>query len=488
MKLYNTLTRSIEPFTPLQDTVRIYSCGPTVYDHAHIGNLSAYIFADTLRRTLHITGNTMQHAMNYTDVDDKTIRRSRERYPDMEPREALRKLTDTYIDVFLDDMRTIGNDIEAIQFIRATDDQTITGMQQLITALYDRGFAYVADDGVYFSIEAYRNSGKTYGQLLEITTGNTSAARIQNDEYDKESVHDFALWKVQKDDEPAWPFTLDGKDLTGRPGWHIECSVMSQQALGQPFDIHTGGVDLIFPHHENEIAQSTALEDNPVMAQFFCHNEHILVDGKKMSKSANNFYTLDDITKKGYELLAFRMLVLQAHYRNQVNFTWESLEAAQNRLKRWRSTADLRWQVLQPSHFIDNVPADKAALESLAAAHPHTTRSAALVEQAALALQQDIDTPAALNAIDQLMQLVENEGMTPFVQPNFVQLMQFAQQALGIDLFSEDITSEQKALIAEREQVREAQDWAQSDTLRNQLKQQGIGVRDTARGTTWYHL
>lgn len=341
MKLHNTLTRKTEELKPLDGkTIRIYSCGPTVYDHAHIGNLSAYIFADTLRRTTELTGYDVKQVMNYTDIDDKTIRRSHERYPDDDRREALRKLTEHYIKVFLEDMELVGNQTRPITFMRATDN--IDGMKALITKLHQGGFAYIADDGVYFSIEAYRKSGKTYGQLLELTTQNTSAARISNDEYDKDSVHDFALWKKQKDDEPAWEFTLDGQDMTGRPGWHIECSVMSRKGLGQPFDIHTGGVDLIFPHHENEIAQSTAGEDDPVMAQFFAHNDHILVDGKKMAKSAGNFHTLQDITDKGYDPLAFRLLVLQAHYRSQVNFTWESLDAAQNRLKALRAMADLK--------------------------------------------------------------------------------------------------------------------------------------------------
>src|SRR6266568_1547407 len=302
MKLYNTLTKKVENVTPLDGkVVRIYSCGPTVYDHAHVGNLSAYIFADTLHRALVLDGKSVRHAMNYTDVDDKTIRRSREKYPDKVPREALHELTNRFIDVFLNDMRAIGNrtDDAWITFMRATDN--IEAMQTLIAKLHASGFAYIAGDGVYFSIEAYRRSGKTYGQLLEISASNTSEARIQNDEYDKESAHDFALWKHKKNAGPAWEFTLGGREMRGRPGWHIECSAMSKKSLAQPFDIHTGGVDLIFPHHENEIAQSTAGEPNPIMASIFAHNEHILIDGKKMAKSAQNFYTLEDVLNKGYD-------------------------------------------------------------------------------------------------------------------------------------------------------------------------------------------
>lgn len=471
MKLYNTLSHTLETFTPLQDTaVRIYSCGPTVYDHAHIGNLSAYIFADTLRNVIALTGYHVQHVMNYTDVDDKTIRRSKETYPDATPQEALHLLTDQYIAAFLDDMNKVGNDTHAMQFVRATDKSSIAAMQELITALYKKGFAYVADDGAYFSIDAYRKSGKTYGQLLELSADNTSEARIHNDEYDKESVHDFALWKKQRDDEPAWPFTLGDHDLTGRPGWHIECSAMSRQALGQPFDIHTGGIDLIFPHHENEIAQSTALETDPLMARFFCHNDHILVDGKKMAKSANNFYTLADVVKKGYDPIAFRLLVLQSHYRNPVNFTWESLEAAQNRLQRWRATSELRWQVLSEDET----------------AQQHTTKSAAILRAVSQALQDDLNTPIALSAIDQLMNLAETEGLTSSMLPSFTQLLQLMQRTLGIDLLSGDITDEQKQLITARQQARETKDWQQSDTLRDQLAEQGIAVRDTGHGPIWY--
>ena len=473
MELYNTRSRSLQKLSPLQDnTVRIYTCGPTVYNHAHIGNLSSYIFADTLHRAVRASGYPVQHIMNYTDVDDKTIRRSREQYPHDDPRQALHKLTNQYIDIFLDDMQKAGNDTNGIQFVRATDERTIAGMRELIARLHNKGFAYIADDGVYFSIEAYRKSGKTYGQLLELTTGNTSEARIQNDEYDKESVHDFALWKKQKEGEPAWEFTLDGQDLSGRPGWHIECSVMSRQALGQPFDIHTGGIDLIFPHHENEIAQSTALEDNPVMATFFTHNEHILVDGKKMSKSANNFYTLDDIAAKGYDPLAFRLLVLQAHYRSQVNFTWESLDAAANRLKKWQAFADLQFQALE------NAPPE-LLLEN----------DATMFDQPQLfirqQLQDDLNTPQAITWVDQL------SSRTVIVPAGaklkkFKQLLLFLDDVFGLQLNSRtDITTDQKELIKDREAARASEEWARSNELRDELAAQGISVRDTPYGPVW---
>lgn len=465
MKLYNSLltSKTVEDFKPLDGkTARIYSCGPTVYDHAHIGNLSAYIYADTLRRAVRLAGYDTKHVINYTDIDDKTINRSREQFPDDEPREALAKLTEKYITIFNEDMDKIGNHTRAVTFVAATD--TIGPMKELITKLHEGGFAYVADDGVYFSIEAYQKAGKTYGQLSEITAQNTSAARVQNDEYDKESVHDFALWKKQKPGEPAWEFILDGQDLTGRPGWHIECSVMSRQKLGQPFDIHSGGIDHIFPHHENEIAQSTALEANPIMAQFFVHSEHILVDGKKMSKSAQNFYTLQDMLDKGYDPLAFRLKILQSHYRNQVNFTWEALDAAGNLLKNIRAWADLKHQ--KAAHDRNAGGSYKAALQAMLAA-----------------IENDMDTPVALKALAELADetTVESEKIQP--------LLNIIDRIFGLQLADRpDVSHKQKDLLADREQARSVKDWDRSDELRDALAKEGLGVRDTANGPVWFRL
>lgn len=449
MKLYNTLSRETEEFAPLRDDeVSMYSCGPTVYDHIHIGNLSAFIAADTLRRVLKGQGFKVQHVMNFTDVDDKTIRRSRETYPDLAPETALQKLTDEYKQIFLDDMRAIGNSVDDIEFVSAVD--SIKQMQALIVELHKNGFAYIADDGVYFSIEKYRSSGKIYGQLSKITDSSTSSARIQNDEYDKESVHDFALWKTQKQDEPAWDFELDGHNLLGRPGWHIECSVMSTSRLGQPFDIHTGGVDLIFPHHENEIAQSTAGKD-PVYAKYFVHNEHLLVNGKKMSKSLNNFYTLQDIKEKGFSPMAFRLMVLQSHYRSQANFSWENLEAAQNRLHSLYAWADTVYQATDRIETIDGLYGS---------------------------LENDLATPLALEAISE----ITSKAPAP-------ELLDKLDELFGLGLSNRpDIENEQKQILAERQQARDNKDFGESDGLRDRLKAQGIGVRDTEQGQVWFRL
>lgn len=471
LALHNTLTKTVQKLEPLNpNLVTIYSCGPTVYDNVHIGNLSAFIAADILRRTVISLDYNVKHVMNFTDVDDKTIRRSSQNYPDLEPMEALKKLTTQYGDKFVEDMQKIGNDTEALTFIRAADDATIQGMRELIEQLHAKGFAYIADDGVYFSIEAYKKSGKVYGQLVELTDASTSSERIQNDEYDKESVHDFALWKVKKPGEPAWNFTLDGTDLSGRPGWHLECSVMSNMGLGQSFDIHTGGIDLAFPHHENEIAQSTAGRDNATYAQFFVHNEHILVDGKKMSKSLQNFYTLNDLIEKGVDPIAFRLLVLQSHYRKQTNFSLDNAQAAHNRLRHWRNIAALRHQThsgIDNTHEMDPSPAAIGAIKE--------------------ALADDLNTPEALRIIDETFSYIESHSLVKVNHHTLLELLNAIDELLGLNLVNStpDITDEQKRLIIERERARDEKDWTRSDELRDKLVSNEVIVRDTPAGTIW---
>lgn len=480
IQLHNTLTKSVQELASLApELVTIYSCGPTVYDHAHIGNLSAFIVADTLRRVITANGFNTRHVMNFTDVDDKTIRRSHERYSELSPMDALRKLTAEYSELFLEDMRKIGNDTEALTFIKAADDATIENMRHLITDLHAAGFAYIADDGVYFSIDAYKTSGKTYGQLVDLTEANTSSERIQNDEYDKESAHDFALWKTQKDGEPAWGFELDGHDLHGRPGWHIECSVMSSMGLGQPFDVHTGGIDLAFPHHENEIAQSTALTDNPTYAQMFVHNEHILVDGKKMSKSLGNFYTLADLITKEVDPLAFRLLVLQSHYRKPTNFSFENVAAAHSRLQRWRQLAALRWQTHDTLEDDGHKDEHDASAKLLAAPH-------AALE----ALSSDLNTPEALRIIEEAFTVLEHTNLEEIQQSALRDLIMYIDMTLGLRLqaSTEDISDTQKQLIIERDRARAHHDWVASDRMRDELHHQGIGLNDHPSGARWFYI
>jgi cysteinyl-tRNA synthetase len=470
MKLHNTLTKKIEDVTPLDGkTIRMYSCGPTVYDHSHIGNMSSFIFADTLRRVLVADGKKVHHVMNFTDVDDKTIQRSAESYSNEAPLAALAKLTEEYGRLFMADMQAVGNDVSALEITKATEQ--IKDMQNLIRQLHKDGFAYIADDSIYFSIKAYKKSGKKYGQLSEVTTSSTSEARIHNDEYGKESAHDFALWKTQKDGEPAWDFELGGHDIKGRPGWHIECSAMSAQALSQPFDIHTGGIDLIFPHHENEIAQSTAGKSNPVYAKLFAHNEHLLVDGQKMSKSLDNFYTVDDINKKGLDPLAFRLLVLQAHYRSQASFSWDNLKAAQNRLQDLRALAALRWQPRKVAHDSGTI-----ALRDI-------------VPELVTILANDLDTPQAMAYLSRVSTQLLAVHIEEDMVDHFEAMIQGLDELLGLNLLGiKDITPKQKRLVAEREQARTKKDWRQSDKLRSELASQGVGLHDFPHGVIWFPL
>ncbi len=456
IKLFNSLSNKIENIKPLEaNTFRIYSCGPTVYDHAHIGNLSSFIYADTLKRSLQIVGYNTEHVMNFTDVDDKTISRSQTLYSNQDPLIALKKLTRKFEAVFLSDMTNLNNKINDIKFVRATE--SIPEMQVLISVLYDSGFAYIGEDGVYFSIESYKKAGYKYGQLLKISESEISQHRINNDEYSKSNISDFALWKLAKNKEPFWKFNLGDQELNGRPGWHIECSAMSSSNLGQPFDIHTGGVDLIFPHHENEIAQSTAGKTEKLYAKVFYHSEHLLVDGHKMSKSLNNFYTIQQIIDKGYNYQTFRLFILQAHFKNQTNFTWENLNSAKNRLHNWLAIADSIWQLPQSKNDI----------------------SSQLIKLAT----NNLNTPAVLSQIDNYFNNLETEQKSP--HKNTISTI---NQLLGIDLNTPDILNKFKNLISKRQQARNKKDWQLSDEIRSQLEESGIKLKDIDNKTIWNYI
>jgi cysteinyl-tRNA synthetase len=468
MNLYNSLTKQTEDFTPLQNgVVKMYSCGPTVYDNLHIGNLSAFIYADLLRRTLTLSNYEVLSVMNITDVDDKTIRDSKRDYPHLEPMKALNKLTRKYEQVFLEDIARIGNDITSITFIRATD--TIQEMISLTQTLLDSGLAYPANDGIYFSIKAYELAGFNYGKLQQIDRSH-EYARISNDEYDKDSASDFALWKKAESGEPSWPatFTHDKAkfEMAGRPGWHIECSAMSQKLLGIPFDIHTGGIDLKFPHHENEIAQSCGANSRHDFAKYFVHNNHILIDGKKMSKSLNNFYTLREIEEKGFTPLAFRLFVIQSSYRTESNFTWEALEAAEQRLKHLQAFADLAWQSVKEAGKSEVSEAERTIIE---------------------AMEDDLNTPVALEAISKLINKFDNRTPNDTEAKDIKQLLKTMDAYFGLNLSGRpDITAEDLAIINERNQARADKDWKKSDELRDKLTAKNISINDTPGGSIWY--
>lgn len=469
MKLHNSLTNTTDEFNLQNNLISIYSCGPTVYDNLHIGNLSAFIYADLLRRVLKATypDAEIKHVMNITDVDDKTIRDSKIRYPDEDPMKALLTFTRHYEDVFMKDSALVGNDLEAFSFIRATD--SIPEMQALITELHSQGIAYITEDGVYFSIEAYQKTGKVYGQLVELEKSTDTKSRIANDEYEKDSANDFALWKLEKNGEPSWAYSLGGQKLDGRPGWHIECSAMSRKLLGEQFDIHTGGIDLKFPHHENEIAQSTACTESSVMAKFFVHNDHVLVDGVKMSKSLGNFYTLRDVEEKGYNPIAFRLLVLQGHYSNSVNFSWDNLEAAQKRLHRWKRLSARRWQISGQvsSENIGDVVAIKNSI--------------------LLEVQDDLRAPQSFTHIEMLMDLVEQSIMGAEGSKAFTQVLDLVDAIFGLNLVATtpNISDEQKTMIEDLKKARTTKDYDTADVLKNSLYDQGIELSIGADETIW---
>jgi cysteinyl-tRNA synthetase len=462
MQLHNSLTNQIEPVE--DSSVSLYSCGPTVYDNVHIGNLFAFIVADTVRRSLEISGKKIKHVMNTTDVDDKTIKRSLTEHPEMKPKEALKLTTRKFEEIFIDDSKKVGIDISRIQIVRATEH--IKQMQAMILDLFKAKIAYVADDGIYFSIESYKDNYK-YGVLSKITNESTGMARVANDEYDKDNIHDFALWKRSEPNEPAWDFEIEGENIAGRPGWHIECSAMSTAHLPQPMTIHTGGVDLKFPHHENEIAQSTG-SNGKQFAKFFIHSEHVLVDSKKMSKSLGNFYTLRNVEDKGFESLAFRLLVLQSHYRHQLNFSWHSLEAAQNFLHKLRRAADRQFQPTDSSDL--NLEIFKDAKKDILNS-----------------LQNDLETPQALSSLAKLINIIENNSLDSKSIKELIELLGFVDQAFGLDLSNrQDIDMNQKRLIEQRNNARDNNDYESSDRARDELKANGINLKDTDFGTIWF--
>src|SRR5688572_5844253 len=322
LRLYNTLTREEEPFTPLREnTVRMYACGPTVYARAHIGNFRTFVCVDVLRRTLkYVCGHGVREAVNYTDVDDKTIAGAQQAGM------PLREYTEQWIGAFRADAGQLGLELPE-ETPRATDEDNIRAMSEMILALERNGHTYRRDGSIYFKI----SSLPQYGRLARLDhEGMRDGARVDVDEYSKDDPRDFVLWKASKAGEPSWDYGTGA----GRPGWHIECSAMALRLLGDaPIDIHAGGIDLIFPHHENEIAQSEGATGKP-FARFWVHVEHLFVENEKMSKSLGNVYTLPDILERGHRASALRYLLLSSHYRKQLNFTWTGMKQAEASLGR----------------------------------------------------------------------------------------------------------------------------------------------------------
>lgn len=453
IKLYNTLSRKEEIFKSSDDKiVKLYTCGPTVYDSAHIGNFKTYIFEDILRRTLEYSGFKVEQVMNITDVDDKTIRKSEGHEADF------KKLTAEYEAAFFEDLKKLNVELPS-STPRATE--YIEKMVAFIKDLLDKGVAYKATDGsIYFSIDKFPGYGQLSGLDKE---GLKVGARVKQDEYAKDNPADFALWKAYDptDGEIFWdPSTWLGAGTAlgkGRPGWHIECSAMSQDKLGDTLDIHAGGIDLIFPHHENEIAQSEA-RTGKQFARFWIHGEHLLVDGQKMSKSLNNFYTLSDIEKHGFSPLDFRYFVLMAHYRSKLNFTWESLKAAKNGLKNLRQNVER----LKDFPNIDDKEIDSAGKQFIEA------------------IDHDLNTPIALSVLQDLISKAQS-SQTGGEQ--VIKLIEKFDQVLALDLNVDNkIPEDIKALAEKRAAAKKAGDFASADRIRIEISQKGYQIEDTGAG------
>ncbi len=475
MKFHNTLTRKKEEFKPIGKTVRMYTCGPTVYDFAHIGNFRTYIFEDLLRRWLKYKSYQVKQVMNLTDIDDKTIRNSqKEKLP-------LKQFTEKYTNAFFEDVKTL-NIEPAEVYPKATEH--INEMVAMIKVLLAKGIAYKTEDGIYFSISKFPE----YGELAHIDLAQLQAGasgRVKADEYEKENVADFALWKFwdEKDGDVYWETDI-GK---GRPGWHIECSAMSAKHLSDAFktgkfepdkfetlDIHTGGVDNIFPHHQDEIAQTEACTGKKFV-NYWIHSEHLLVDGKKMSKSLGNFYTLRDVIAKGYNPLAVRYLLLSTHYRQKLNFTFEAVDAAKTAVQRLNDFI-LR---LKEAHGAQNKTEIQEAIQKAK-------------QQFEKSLDEDLEISPALAAIFELMNLVnkhlDSHELSKEDADRVAKFMHETDSVLGVLTKEEALTPELQKLVDEREKARQIKNWSRTDELRDELKKHGIAIEDTPHGQRWKRI
>jgi cysteinyl-tRNA synthetase len=445
LKLYNSLSKKKENFKSItKNNVNMYTCGPTVYDYAHIGNFRAYIVADLLKRYLEYKKFKVKHVMNITDVDDKTIKRSQE------DGLSLKKFTEKYTKAFFEDLEKL-NIEKANYYPRATD--CIKEMVVLIEKLIKEGYAYKTQDGIYFSISKFKNYGKLAGLDLENLK---AGARVKQDEYDKEKLNDFALWKSydKTDGKVFWDTSL-GK---GRPGWHIECSVMSSKYLGKHFDIHTGGIDLIFPHHTNEIAQSESV-NKCKFVNYWIHNEFLLVNGKKMSKSLGNFYTLRDLVSKGYDPLTVRYVLMSGHYRQQLNFTLKGLDSAKISIDR------LKEKVLKFKDSKDS----KGSVSKY-------------VKNFEKVLDDDLNMPLALEVVWGLIKDSKIGGKLKYkTLLGFDKILGLKLKDLKIEKFSKEILD----LIKERDKVRKEKNWSESDRIREVLSKKGVKVSDDIKGSSY---
>jgi cysteinyl-tRNA synthetase len=460
MRIFNTLTRGKEEFAPIREgELRIYTCGPTVYDFAHIGNFRAYVFQDIFKKYMRHLGYKVTHVMNITDVDDKTIKNS------MDEGVTLQELTNRYETAFFEDLETLNIEKPDIT-PRATEH--IGDMVRVIEGLMEKGFAYRgSDDSIYFDLSKF----KEYGTLAKIKPKKQKSKGIKKDEYEKDEARDFALWKAHTDEDGDvfWD-TAIGK---GRPGWHIECSTMSTKYLGDTFDIHAGGVDLIFPHHENEIAQSQAATGSKFV-NFWLHNEHLLVEGSKMSKSLGNYYTLRDLIEKGRDPRAIRFLLLSTHYRRKLNFTMKALKGAEKTVNKLID-------------FIDRLSTAKAGADYNEGLSKITKETKKKFEEA---MDNDIDIRHALSTIFELVRetnkaMDKGEASQENIKEIHALMMEF-DSVLGIlEEKKDELPVELKDLLEKREQARGEKDFKTADEIRDELFDRGVVLEDAEGGPRW---
>ncbi len=460
LKLKNSYSRQLEEFKPIEEgKVRIYTCGPTVYNYQHIGNFRTFIWGDILRRYLIYKGLDVTYVMNITDIDDKIIRDSRKMG------KSRKEFVDVYEKAFFEDLDALGL-MRADEHPHATDH--IPEMVEMVKALLDRGLAYEAGGSYYYKVQAFSD----YGNLANLDmSGLKAGARVVSDEYEKESVSDFALWKAysEADGDIYWETDI-GK---GRPGWHLECSVMSMKYLGETFDIHTGGVDLMFPHHTNEIAQSEGTTGKKFV-NYWLHGEHLIVDGKKMSKSLGNFYTLRDLLDKGYPGVAVRYLLMATHYRQRMNLTFDGLDSARESVQRYLD-------------FISNLEAyaggdsDGSARQVIEAGR--TAFEAAMdddlnVSGALAAVFDFIKGINRIKAENKLSASERDEALDTIRKFDTVLNLTFGAGESNLD-------EEVEELIQKRTDARKNKDFATADKIRDQLTEMGIVLEDTPQGVKW---